>query len=248
MLRIVSSDWHVMDGRDAEPCDRAKVRRLVERTIAYGAAELILAGDIIDLTRGGEGVIPAACAFLGEAVGKPLASAGIYTTYIFGNHDWRGIQSHAIVQGCVAAGFEPLLFRCSTGPEVRGPWQVEHGHRFDPWCRGGVLGALGEAATRVDGELDRVGLEIEHLNPHDWHPGLRVPELDLPSHKEANRWAAAYGQKLVFGHSHHAGHIGGWRGGKLWSVLNAGALTKHAPYTYAWITDDGEGGIEREIS
>jgi len=244
MLRIVSSDWHVIDGRPTEPCDRTLVRRLVDAAVSLRVAEVILAGDIIDLTRGGDGCIPAAAAFLGEAVGRPLASASIYCTYIFGNHDWYGAKRASLVcQACVAAGFDPLLFRCSTGPEIRGAWQIEHGHRFDPWNRGGFLSHLARAATRVDSVTDRVGIELEYLNPHDWHPGVRVPELDLPAHEQANRWAATFGKSLVFGHTHAAGDVGGSRKGANWRVLNTGACTQGDPFTYVTIRDDCIGRV-----
>jgi len=245
MRRLVVSDWHVIDGRQAEPCDRELVRRFVAEAVALGVSEVILAGDIIDITRGGSGCIPAAAQFLGQAVGVPLGAAGIYCSYVFGNHDWTGGQAPVISHAIYAAGFRPELFRCSTGPEFRGPWQIEHGHRFDCWNRGGWLTHLARAATRIDGEADRVGVELEVLSPVDWHPGMQIPELDLPTHQQANRWAAATGQHLVIGHSHACGDVSGWRG-KQWRVLNPGAMVKGEPYSYVWITDEGDGGLGGE--
>jgi predicted phosphodiesterase len=245
MQRIISGDWHVMDGRPAEPCDRQLVRRLVTRAIERRVSEVILNGDIIDLTRGGTGVIPEAAAFLADAVLRMLSPFGIYVSYVFGNHDWRGLESAKVCQALYQAGADPAFYRCSTGPEFRGPFVIEHGHRFDPWCRGGALARIGEVATRVDGLVDQTGLELQALDPTDWHPGQRVPALDLPAAQQANRWAALFGQHLVYGHTHAEGDVSGRHGGRPWRVLNPGALTVGNPGHYVLIDDEsGEGRVE----
>jgi hypothetical protein len=244
-MRIVTSDWHVTDGDHDEACNRNFVSRLVDIVIAQQAQELILAGDIIDVTRKGRGIIPIAAAFLGSAVGIPLAAVGIPVTYILGNHDWIGSRTSDIARALYASGFPGGTFVVSTGPEFRGAWQIEHGNRFDPWCDGNsILTEIGEAATRADGIIEEVGIDLDPLDPTNWHAKAKAPDIDTSSHREAFRWSRLFFQHLVIGHSHVTCDVEGHQSGKSWRVLGTGSLTKNSPFGYVWISDDGQGGVK----
>lgn len=251
-MRLVTSDWHIVDGSAAEPCDRQLVRRVVETAIERQVDEVIGAGDLADFTRGGRGCLPAAAKALGELVGGPLGEAGIPFTYIAGNHDWFREWMTDWARLLVQAGFKPSLFVLSTGPELRGGRVIEHGHRFDPTCEhpGSGFGTrLGEAFTRIDWWADRIGLDLEPLNFTRWEQdAAEVPSLDYSVHQAMHRWAARTGAHLVVGHSHDASEVAGrWRGHD-WSVLHTGACTKGSPFAFAWIKDCGQGGVEIEFS
>jgi hypothetical protein len=246
-MRLVASDFHLIRGGPTEPCDRAKVRRLRETALQRRVEEVLLAGDIADVTRGGEDILDTVAAVLGEELGEVFGAFGIRTTWILGNHDPVAKRMGRLTRALYRSGFRAGLFQVSSGPEYRGPWQIEHGHRFDPTCAGGALTTVGEVFTRLDGVLDHVGVNLDRVNPADWQPGPGEDAiLDRPMHRAACRWAAAEGARLVTGHSHRAHDIGGrWRG-REWRVLNCGAYTRSAPFSFAWILDTGEGGVECE--
>lgn len=240
-MRLVTSDWHVIDGSREEPCDRDKVERLVAYAIAHQAEEVILAGDVVDLTRDRDAIATGAAAL--AALLAPLADAGIPVCYVAGNHDPFRLVVGRLVDAVARHGLRGPAFTVTNGPLARGPWSIEHGHRFDPTCCGGPVTAVGEAATRLDHVLDHVGINLDPLT--SWRPGPGEDGvLDHPVHRAACRWAAQHGAHLVVGHTHLAHAIGGEWGGRAWRVLNAGAFTKRAPATVVWITDDGDGGVE----
>ena len=248
-MRLVTSDWHLVDGSDAEPGDRALVRRVVQAAIDRHVEEVLLAGDIADWTRGGRGCLPSAATALGELAGGPLGAAGIPTTLIVGNHDYYGDWMAEWARLLARAGFVPSLFCLSSGPEVRGAWIIEHGHRFDPTCEtpGGLGPKVGEVFTRIDWLMDSIGIDLEPLNFTRWQQHVAaVPSLDFDVHRAMHRWAAVHGASLVVGHSHDASEVGGRFRGRAWRVLHDGSCTKGAPLAYALIEDDGRGGVELE--
>ncbi len=240
-MRLCSSDWHVIDGSREEPCDRETVARIVAYAIAHQAEELILAGDIVDLTRDRDAIETGAAAL--AALLAPLAAAGIPVVYIAGNHDPYRLVVGRLVDALARRGLTGPAVTVANGPLPRGPWSIEHGHRWDPACCGGPLTRIGEGATRLDHVLDHVGVNLEGLA--SWRPGPGEDGvLDHPTHRAMARWAARHGAHLVVGHTHLAHELGGAWHGRSWRVLNCGAATRRAPATVVWITDEGDGGLE----
>ncbi|MBP7568774.1 MAG: metallophosphoesterase [Acidobacteria bacterium] len=239
-MRVVTSDWHLIDGSREEPCDRDTVARIVAYAVARQAEELILAGDIVDLTRDRDAIETGAAAL--AALLRPAVAAGIPVTAVAGNHDPFRLVAGRLAPALARYGLTGPDFTITNGPLTRFPWSIEHGHRWDPACCGGPLTAVGEAATRLDHVLDHVGVDLDPLGA--WHPGPGEDRvLDHPTHRAMARWAASRGAHLVVGHTHLAHALGGaW--GRTWRVLNCGAATKRAPATVVWITDEGEGGVE----
>ena len=244
-LRIAVSDVHKWkDGADA--CDVRKVARLVAEAIQRRILELLLLGDVWDITRGGRGSLYETALFFGQVVGAPLAAAGIPVCYRKGNHDRDEDLLREFVHALVDAGFHADLLQLSTGPEpeVRGPWRLDHGSGADPWCReGSLLTPLGEAFTRLDAWAN-----FNEIDPALEHPE-QVPEVESSYRKALVREMARTGERYrVVGHDHLPGEvtISGPRG--MLRLLDCGSMTVGTPYAFAWISDSGEGGVEIERS
>jgi UDP-2,3-diacylglucosamine pyrophosphatase LpxH len=235
MARAVASDIHAVRW-----ADEAHVARFVAAAVARRVEEVLLAGDVSDLTRGQD---PEECAAFLWRLLRPAVEEGIEVTYVLGNHDYFGAQTARLARALYFAGFPGGTFRVSTGPEVRGLWVIEHGNRFDPWCHTpqNALTVIGEFGTILDGALDHVGLDLEPLNPNNWNrPTGPVAALDLSTHEHANRWACANLQHLIFGHSHAAYRLEG----EGWACYNTGSLARGHPFTFVAFED---GDTKAEI-
>lgn len=235
-MRIITSDWHVSDGGPREVCDRDKVTRLVAVAVRERAQEVIIAGDGLDATRGSlDGILAHSGVWLRDTL-QPLADHGIMTTFILGNHDWLHGSTASLARAIYACGVDPRWFQTSSGPEIRGRYQIEHGNRFDPMCQtpGGLSTRIGEAATKLVGFLSPIIGSVDPA-PDGSDPG-EVPALDNGMHRDAIRWAYAHAASLIMGHVHLAMDIGG----PGWRVLDCGSCTKGTPFSYVWIGDGDE--------
>jgi hypothetical protein len=243
-MRLATSDWHLLTGEASEPADRDKIDRLVALAINRHAEELIIAGDCLDATRGSlSSILDHAGPWFLEHVAKPLALARVFTTFILGNHDWLRGSTATLARALYDIGVDPHYFQTSTGPEHRGPWQIEHGNRWDAMCKtpGGLSTRIGEAATRLVGWLGPIVGTIDP-KPHALEPG-HVPALDSDTHQQAMRWAYGHGASLIIGHTHTACDIGG----PGWRLLDTGSATRGTPFSFVWIGDGDEtAGVEIE--
>jgi hypothetical protein len=240
---IVGSDAHLTGDLALEPCDREKLSALVDVAVARMVVELLLDGDFADVTRAGLGAIPAIVKALYDIVGRRCRQYRIRTTFVLGNHEGHYPERLHLARALYDAGFDPALTLVSTGPEFRGRWRIDHGDGYDPWCDPrSPLVSIGEMLSRLDYAADGVGIDIEKLNLATRHPADAVPELDWPVHRAANQDAARDGEWLVLGHSHYAyelrGEAHGRPGSPPWRVINCGALTKSAPFTFAYLTEN----------
>ncbi len=236
-MRLVTSDWHISNGGPSETCDRGKVARLVDLALTQRAEELILAGDILDATRCRlSEILEHSGAWFLETVARPLAQADIRLTFILGNHDWLHGSTADLARAFYALGCDPQHFQATTGPEQIGPWQIEHGNRWDKMCQtpGGLSTRIGEAATRLVGFLAPLVGTVDP-QPHALEPG-HVPALDSDVHQRAMRWAYAEAASLIVGHTHVATDIGG----PGWRLLDTGSCTRGTPFSYVVITDGDE--------
>lgn len=234
-LRAATSDWHLLGLNNAEPCDRKLVLRLVAECIRQQVEELLILGDLFDRTRGEDDEV---YTFFVEAVLKVLATEGIYTTLIWGNHEGDYDAASKIARTLFSYGADPKLFRFSTGPEYRGKFRLEHGHRLDPWCseHGSFRTTIGEMFTRFDHWGDHIGIDLEKINPTNLPIHIDCKELDLPIHQKFNLDAGRNATHLICGHSHVMYKLIS----EDWSIHNTGALTKGHGLEYILFDDKGD--------